>query len=114
MLLVEVYYTCKPGTRDQVLEFAKVNVAATRQESGNLSYTQYPSPDNDQDMFVFEKWESVEHFMSHSKTEHNKTFSALRRPHLEPGSYQITIYNAEENVELTEAVRAAVKASAEK
>ena len=105
MLLVEAYYTCKPGTRDQLLEIVKPNVEGSRKEPGNISYTHYPSPENDQDMFVFEKWESVELFMSHSETEHHKTFCTLRRPLLEPNSDHITMYDSEENVELTQYAR---------
>lgn len=111
MLIVEAYYRCKPGSRDQLMELLKPNVEATRKEPGNLSYAHYPSPDNDVDVFVFEKWENVELFNHHSKTEHHQTFCSARRPLLEPGSYHITIYNAEENVERTAKSREFVKLS---
>jgi len=57
MLIIECTCRCKPGTRDQFLEIVKPNVEGSRKEKGNISYTPYPSPDNDVDMFVFEKWE---------------------------------------------------------
>ncbi|HAR50036.1 hypothetical protein ER57_13330 [Smithella sp. SCADC] len=62
MLIVECTYRCKPGTRDQLLAIVKPNVEGSRKEKGNISYTQYPSPENDVDMFVFEKWENPEVF----------------------------------------------------
>ena len=109
MLIVEAYYTCKPGMRDKLLEIVKPNIDGTRREPGNISYAHYPSPDNDVDMFVFEKWESLELFNNHSKTEHHKTFCAARRPLLEAGSYFITIYNAEVTEERTQQSREFVR-----
>lgn len=111
MLIVEAYYTCKPGSRSKVLELVKPNCEGTRREPGNISYEHYPSPENDNDVFVFEKWESVELFNEHAKTEHHKTFCAARRAHLEPGSYHITIYHAQENVERTRQSREFVKSA---
>jgi len=52
MLIIECTCRCKPGTRDQFLEIVKPNVEGSRKEKGNISYTPYPSPDNDVDMFV--------------------------------------------------------------
>lgn len=109
MLIVEAYYTCKPGTRKELLEIVKPNIAGTRKEPGNISYMHYPDPNDETGMFVFEKWESVELFNNHSKTEHHKAFCAARRPLLEPGSYQITIYNAEVNEARTQQSREFVK-----
>jgi|GEM_PF-159985 len=109
MLIVEAYYRVKPGLRDQLIEIAKLNVDATRLEEGNISYEHYPSSEDPDSMFVFEKWESVELFNHHSKTEHHKAFCVSRRPLLEPNSYHITIYNAEENVERTKQSREFVK-----
>ena len=102
MLLVEAYYRCKPGMRDKLFEILKENVECTRKEPGNISYAHYPSPDNDQDVFVFEKWENLEIFENHPKTEHHKRFCELRRPLLEANSYKITFYDAEVNVPRTE------------
>lgn len=59
MLLVEAYYTCKPGKRPELLEIVKPNIEGTRKEPGNISYMHYPDPNNENNMFVFEKWESL-------------------------------------------------------
>lgn len=109
MLMVEAYYRVKPGMRDKLMEVCKPNVDGTRKEKGCISYTHYPSPEDEQGMFVFEKWESLELFNEHAKQEHHKNFCVARRPLLEPGSYHITIYNAEENVERTRQSREFVK-----
>ena len=110
MLIVEATFRCKPGTRDRLLEIVKPNVEDTRREKRNISYTHYPSPENDVDMFVFEKWESPELFAGHSSTPHHQTFCAVRRPLLDPDSYQITFWNGEVNERLTASSRAFVKA----
>ncbi len=109
MLIIECTCRCKPGTRDQFLEIVKPNVEGSRKEKGNISYTPYPSPDNDVDMFVFEKWENPEVFINHSSAPHHQAFSAARRPLLEPDSFHITIWNSEVNEDLTELARAFVK-----
>ena len=97
MIIVEVYYRAKPGMREKILELAKPNVEGSRKEKGNLSYTHYPSPENDQDVFVFEKWESFADLDAHGKTEHHRTFSAARAPLLESNSFKITIWDSELN-----------------
>ena len=109
MLIVEATYRCKPGMRDQLLAILKPNVEGTRKEKGNISYAHYPSPENDADMFVFEKWENPEVFAGHSSTPHHQAFCAARRPLLEPNSYHITFWNSEVNEELTASARAFVK-----
>jgi quinol monooxygenase YgiN len=97
MLIVTAYYLCKEDKRDEVLEYCQENIRETRKEPGNISYMHYPDPENDNGVFVLEKWENETLFDKHDKTEHHRKFSALRRPLLQPNSYEITIYNAEPN-----------------
>ena len=109
MIIVEASYRVKPGMRDKLLELCKANMEGSRKEPGNIAYTHYPSPDNDQDVFVFEKWESEEAFSTHSSTKHHQEFCKLRAPMLEPNTYQITFYNSEINQKMTDAARAFAK-----
>ncbi|MDL2219502.1 antibiotic biosynthesis monooxygenase [Ruminococcaceae bacterium OttesenSCG-928-O06] len=97
MIIVEVYYRAKPGKRAEILELAKDNIAKSRQEKGNLSYSHYPSFENDQDVFVFEKWEEAEDLIAHTKMPHHQAFSAARRPLLEDGSFKITVWDSTVN-----------------
>ena len=106
MLLVECTYRCKPGLRPRLLEIVKPNIEGSRKEPGNISYTHYPDLYDEDAMFVFEKWETREAFELHGKTEHHRTFTALRRPLLVPDSFQITIYEGEVFDDLTRAARA--------
>lgn len=109
MIIVEVYYRAKPGKRDEIIQLAKPNVEGSRKEKGNISYTHYASIENDQDMFVFERWENADALRAHGASEHHKAFSAARRPLLEEGSFKITVYNAEEDLAIKAENEAFVK-----
>jgi quinol monooxygenase YgiN len=63
-----------------IFRFAKENVndamaalralrAATRQESGNLSYDLYRGIDDDQEFYIIEHWASREALIAHERTE---------------------------------------------
>ncbi len=95
MIILHVSYTCQPGTRDKIIQAAKIVTEPSRKDEGNIYYTQFPSPDNDVDMFVAECWESMEALMKHSKTEHMAAFGAARKPYVVPGSFDMKIYKSE-------------------
>jgi len=65
MIVVAVKYMVNEGFRNEVLEMAKEAVSETRKEKGNIEYTVYPSLENEQEIFVFEVWESMEHLQAH-------------------------------------------------
>ena len=102
MLIFVAKYTCKPGIRDELIRIVKDNVENTRKEDGNISYDHFVSYENEDDMYVLERWESYEKFAPHSLTEHHKRFCKLRGPLLVPGSYKLNIYVAEEDVQRTQ------------
>ena len=83
MVTIGVHYRLKPGMRDELLKFVDDNVQNTRLEEGNIFYAHYPSIENDQDMFVFEIWESVDHVNAHNKAPHYLEFARKRLPMLE-------------------------------
>ncbi len=95
-IVITVWYTCKPGMRDKVMELAKKNVEETRKEPGNLVYAHYPSMENDQDMFVIEVWDSYEAVEKHIYMPHYLEFSLARKPLLVEGTYRYVTYQAEE------------------
>ena len=94
-IIVAVKYSVKPGTRDEVLKFAAVNERETRKEKGCVTYSVYPSLENDQEIFVFETWETQEDLTAHTKTPHFLEFSEKRKPLLVEGSYDVKKYKAE-------------------
>lgn len=95
MIICEVYYSCKDGMREQLLESVKRNMAGTRLEPGNISYTHYLSLENETDLFVFEAWKSLEDVEKHIHEKHYLEFSKIRKPLLRDGSYKFRVYEAE-------------------
>jgi len=94
MITVAVKYLVKPGFRDQVMALAKEAVTATRKEEGNIEYSVYASPENDQMIFVYEEWESKEALQAHVKTPHMKVFAESRKDMVLPDSYQLHVYES--------------------
>ncbi|WP_297210381.1 putative quinol monooxygenase [uncultured Flavonifractor sp.] len=92
MVTIAVQYRLKPGEREKLLQFVMDNVINTRKEKGNLYYVHYPSIENDQDMFVFECWETEEDVNRHNSAPHFLEFAMKRKPMLE--SYLSTRYES--------------------
>ncbi len=95
MIIIAVWYTVKPGMREEVMKIAKPSIEATRKEKGNVQYAHYPSMENDQDMFVFEVWESKADVEAHIRAPHYLKFANARKPMLVEGSYRYTMYEGE-------------------
>ncbi len=95
MIIVSVWYSVKPGMRAEVMKIAKPSMEETRKEKGNIQYAQYPSMENEQDMFVFEVWESKAAIEAHIRTPHYLNFAKARKPMLVEGSYRYTMYEGE-------------------
>lgn len=91
-IIVSVKYKLKPGKRDELLSFVMENIINTRKEPGNLAYDHYPSLEDDQEMFVFEMWESLKNLDEHIHMPHYIEFSDRRKPLLE--SYKSFTYEA--------------------
>ena len=96
MIILNVFYSCKPGTRDEVIKLAQDCVDKSRLEEGNITYGQYPVPGTDDDVFVCEVWESKEALAKHSQSDHYKAFGEARKPYAVPGKFKIKAYEAEE------------------
>jgi quinol monooxygenase YgiN len=89
-IVVSVKYVLKPGKRDELLSFVMDNVVNTRNEKGNIAYSHFPSLENEQEMFVFEVWESLKDLEAHINMPHYEAFDDRRRPLLE--SYEAQVY----------------------
>ena len=95
VIVVAVKYSVKPGMRDEVMKLAAINVRETRKEKGNIAYSVYPSVENDQEIFVFETWETYEDIKAHSQAPHFLEFSEKRKSMVVEGSYDLKMYTAE-------------------
>ena len=99
MILLNVRYCVKPGSRDLVLALAKEMQTYARTEDGNIEYLQLPSIENENEMIVIEKWTSPEAVRAHQTSTVYKQFSEARRPYLIEGSMIIQSYRAEETAD---------------
>ena len=95
MIIIAVCYTVKPGMREEVMKIAGPSIEASRKEKGNIQYAHYPSMENEQDMFVFEVWESKADVEAHIQAPHYLKFANARKPMLVEGSYRYTMYEGE-------------------
>ena len=94
MIIITVKYSIKPGYRDEVMEYAKEMARYARTEKGCLAYDQLPSAENDQDIFVIEKWETKEDLIAHSKTAKFAEFNAGRNLYLVENSRSMQAFEA--------------------
>jgi len=96
MIIVTVKYSVKPGCRDKVMELATAVARYSRTEKGCIAYDQLPSAENDQDVFVLEKWETKEDLIAHIKTSQFAQFSADRKPYVVDNSQSMQVFEANE------------------
>lgn len=90
MIIVEVHYYTKDGMREAFLQrIVEEGIdVASRQDEGNIQYDYFFSPDNKNELLLFEKWESPESLEKHSQAEHLKKMGAFRNDYLEDVTIQ--------------------------
>ena len=61
MIVLNVTYSCKPGMREAFLEsVAEQGIdLASRAEEGNIKYDYYKSVENEDELFLVEKWKDA-------------------------------------------------------
>lgn len=72
MLIQLVNIKVKEGTRDVFLEAFKINCDGTRQEPGNIRFDLLHDPDDNNNFFVYEIFESDAALDDHRETQHYK------------------------------------------
>lgn len=74
MIVLNVTYTCKPGTREPMLEkiVSEGVDAAARAEEGNFKYDYYRSIDREDEILLIEKWRDDEVLAKHGEQPHFK------------------------------------------
>ena len=85
MIVLNVTYKCKKDLRDEYLEriMAEGIDKASREEAGNLKYDYYYSADDDDELFLLEKWKDAEAFEEHKKLPHFARLQELKAEYLE-------------------------------
>ena len=74
MIVVSGTLEFAPGHREEVTAAMTRVEAATRQESGCMTYTFYADRDDEQRFRVFEEWESWETLEAHGQSAHIAEF----------------------------------------
>ena len=89
MIHVVAVITANSGMRAQILEAFKANTVAVHAEEGCIEYGAVIDAEGvgpfqtkfGEDTFaVIEKWESLDHLMSHAASEHMKAYAAKTKP----------------------------------
>ncbi len=80
MKVLNVTYKCKPGKRDAFLEaIQKEGIdTASRSEAGNLKYEYYIPTDNNDELFLVEKWKDADAITFHFNQGHFKRLGELK------------------------------------
>ena len=77
MIYVVATLTVKPETRAELIAAAKLSIAATRKEAGNISYDMHESVTDPTKIVFVEQWENAEALVPHRTADHMKAFGRV-------------------------------------
>lgn len=85
MLVINVFYKCKPGKREDFLEMVEREGVRTGSlaEEGNLAYRYYRSVLNEDELFLYEEWKDVEAHGVHRTMPHYQRLQECQGEFLE-------------------------------
>ena len=85
MIVLNVTYKCKENMREAFLEaiWSEGIDVASRSEEGNIKYDYYLAADNDNEVFLLEKWQDAEAVKVHSGQAHFKRLGELKATYVE-------------------------------
>jgi quinol monooxygenase YgiN len=67
----------KPEARAEIIAAAKVSIAETRKEAGNIAYDMHESVTDPTKLVFVEQWESAEALAPHGKSDHMRAFGRI-------------------------------------
>lgn len=77
MIYVVATLTVKPEARAELIEAAKICIAETRKEAGNIAYDMHESVTDPARMVFVEQWDNAEALGPHGKSDHMKAFGRV-------------------------------------
>ena len=77
MIYVVATLTVKPEKRAELIAAAKLSIAATRKEAGNISYDMHESVTDPTRIVFVEQWDNAEALVPHRTAEHMKAFGRV-------------------------------------
>ena len=84
MIVLNVTYKCKPEMREEFLEAILTEGIdrSSRAEAGNLRYDYYLPTENDDELFLLEKWRDAEALAAHGNQPHYARLKALKEDYV--------------------------------
>ena len=70
MVIVAVTFFVKDGMMDEFMRLSSECIDETRKETGCIQYEMFKAIEDENKMFLFEKWQSRENLADHQKTSH--------------------------------------------
>ena len=98
MLVINVFYTCKPGKREEFLEMAEregVRVGSLEEE-GNRAYRYDRSVADENALFLYEEWKDVEAHALHRTMPHYQRLQECQGEYLELDKTVVNKYITED------------------
>ena len=85
MIVLNVTYKCKENMREAFLEaiWSEGIDVASRAEAGNIKYDYYLPTENDNEVFLLEKWQDAEAVKVHSEQAHFKRLGEHKATYVE-------------------------------
>ena len=85
MLVINVFYTCKPGKREEFLEMIEREGVRTGSlaEEGNLAYRYFRSVEDEDKLFLYEEWKDVDAHGVHRTMPHYQRLQECQGEFLE-------------------------------
>jgi len=100
MIVISGTVEVQPDKRQQVIELARMMMAETAKEEGNISYRFYTDIENDNVFRVFEQWKSPEALDAHFTTDHMAELNR-KLPDLIAAPPELTRYEIADSARLT-------------
>jgi quinol monooxygenase YgiN len=85
MIVVTSTFKSLVGKREQVIEFARPCVEATRKEKGCVRYELFVSSEDDVTLQFIEEWTDLDSLRAHLKSPHLAAFKEKRKDIVEEG-----------------------------
>ncbi|MBQ9156006.1 MAG: antibiotic biosynthesis monooxygenase [Eubacterium sp.] len=83
MIVINVYYDCKPGKRREFYESILPKAEYFRQEAGNIQYAYFDAIEDDNRLLLVEKWADEESLKSHASTDIFKSLGELKEKYVD-------------------------------
>jgi quinol monooxygenase YgiN len=77
LIYVVATLTVKPESRAEMIAAAKISIAETRKEAGNIAYDMHESVTDPTKLVFVEQWESADALGPHGKSDHMKAFGRI-------------------------------------